>query len=105
MLLHLHDDEEGNSLHATIRNISYLYQAEQWVIDTHNDPDAAKVIRWELYAFEGGEKLLVWERPVGSTAMPEVIFGDKAKVPNFTEHAALAATILASLTPDRTDFD
>jgi hypothetical protein len=74
MILELHDNETGNTLTARISDIDYLYQAEQWVIDTYNEPEHQEVVRWELFDQLGGEKLRVWERPVGSTEMPIVTF-------------------------------
>ncbi|MCX6779355.1 MAG: hypothetical protein NTU97_03940 [Candidatus Magasanikbacteria bacterium] len=70
MHLELHDDEVGNTLCARVRRIDYDYQAEMWVRDTYNSPNAAKVIKWILFDEEGVR--CVWERPLGSLAIPDI---------------------------------
>ena len=71
MTLELHDNETGNTLFARICNIDYLYQAEQWVIDTQ-DKAHASVIRWLLYD-DNKTLIQTWERPVGSLDFPSVV--------------------------------
>ncbi|MBT6691084.1 hypothetical protein HOB10_01980 [Candidatus Parcubacteria bacterium] len=70
MYLELHDNEEGNTLTAKVNNIDYDYQAEQWVLETHDDLTAADVIKWILYDDQGVR--CVWERPVGSGELPDI---------------------------------
>jgi len=70
MYLELHDGEEGNSLSASIKAIDFDYQAEQWVKETHSDPQSADVIKWILYDRTGIR--CVWERPHGSSSIPDI---------------------------------
>ncbi len=70
MNLELHDEEVGNSLTASITDLDYGYQAEQWVRDTCEDPDAASVVKWVL--FDDAGILCVWERPPESSEVPVV---------------------------------
>ncbi len=67
MILELHDSEVGNTLTARAKDIDYDYQAEQWVQDTHDHPDAVK---WVLLDDQGVR--CVWERPQGSKEMPNI---------------------------------
>lgn len=66
MTLELHDNEIGNSLVAIVKDIDYIYQAEQWVIDTYKDQPT--VIKWVL--LDSTDEVRVWERPVGSLDFP-----------------------------------
>lgn len=70
MRLELHDSEEGNTLSARVNNIDYDYQAEQWVMETHDDLTAIDVVKWELHDDQGIR--CVWERPIGSGDLPEI---------------------------------
>ena len=70
MILELHDTEVGKTLTATIRNISFDYQAEQYVLDTYAYPMAESVVKWILIDDEGDR--CVWERPAGSSHIPEI---------------------------------
>ncbi|MFA6437252.1 MAG: hypothetical protein WC242_03745 [Candidatus Paceibacterota bacterium] len=70
MYLELHDNEKGNTLCARVKDIEYDYVAEQWVIDTHNDASATKVVKWILYDDIGIR--CVWERPEGDESMPSI---------------------------------
>lgn len=74
MILEFHDNEIENTLVARIRDIDFLYQAEQWIIDTLNDAETQNVISWKLLDAEGGSVLRIWERPIGSNEMPTAIF-------------------------------
>ena len=68
MTLKLHDNETGNTFVARVSGIDYLYQAEQWVIDTFREKTT--VVKWILS--EGLEELCVWERPPGSLEFPTI---------------------------------
>lgn len=76
MILRLHDDQ-ANSLVAAISDIDYDYQAELWIIDTHDDRRACDpgqgnwVVRWILSDDEG--ERAVWERKPSDSKMPELV--------------------------------
>ncbi len=70
MYLELHDNEEGNTLCASIPNIDFDYQAEQYVQETYNDRRAVRVIKWLLKDEQGVR--CQWERPIGSSELPEI---------------------------------
>lgn len=59
MILELHDNEIDNSLNAVIRNIDYMYQAEQWVIDTFKDH--FHIVTWLLFS-DSGIQIRAWKR-------------------------------------------
>ncbi|MEK7447608.1 MAG: hypothetical protein AAB632_02340 [Patescibacteria group bacterium] len=67
MHLELHDNEEGNTLNGGVKDIDYDYQAEEWVRLTIDQPE---IIKWILY--DGSGIRCVWERPEGSTSMPDI---------------------------------
>ena len=69
MFLEIHDNEKENSLSAGVKDIDFLYQAEEWIKETLKDPN---IIRWELKNEKGGERIIAkWEREYGLLTFPE----------------------------------
>jgi len=61
MILEVHDNEVGNTLAGRVNNIDYDYQAEQWVQDIDENPNAQHpVVRYVLLDAEG--ERAVWEK-------------------------------------------
>lgn len=74
--LYLHDTERGNTLCARVGSIDYMYQAEQWVMDTARDrqnPEKPWLVRWELMG-DDGVILRIWTRPDGSNDLPTLTY-------------------------------
>jgi hypothetical protein len=70
MFLELYDNEKENSLVANVKDINYLYQAEQWIEETL---DQTQIVRWELKDQKGGTTIAKWERPEGSVGYPKKV--------------------------------
>ena len=83
MYMEIHDnelDDPQGTLCADIGTIDYDYQAEQWVIDTHEDHP--KAILWLLFSGDKPEDRVgrdegcriltkAWERQPEDTGMPK----------------------------------
>lgn len=88
MWMELHDNETGNTLNSGIGSaekpaIDYDYQAEQWVIDTH---DNIEIVKWIL--FDGQGQRCVWEREPGDKRLPVISFkADRYQGEYSVEHA------------------
>lgn len=74
MNLHLYDTDQANPLAATVRNLDYDYQAEQWVQDSAKDPRSQGthwVVKWELH--DGVGLRARWERPDQDPGLPKLV--------------------------------
>lgn len=63
MILEIHDEEIGNTLLGVVRNIDYEYQAEEYVKETFERPQAQ---RWVLFS-DDGTPIRAWQRDGAKT--------------------------------------
>lgn len=66
--MYLEMNDWNKSLVSDVKDIDFEYQAEEWIIQTIEDP---LIVSWELKDGEGGPTIAKWERPKGSIVFPK----------------------------------